>query len=348
MKSFAPAVLARLIPPPRLVQIIRQIGEHKGREELFRSQAPEKLENLRRVAMVQSVESSNRIEGLTAPPARLREIVQEKTTPKNRAEYEIAGYRDVLNTIHSSASDIEISPNVVLQFHRDLMKLGSNPGGRWKNTANVIEETRPDGTRFVRFQPMEPYLTPEAMKELHVLFARALRDGEVEPLILIALYDLDFLCIHPFSDGNGRMARLLALLLLYHQGYGVGRYISLERLIEDTKETYYEALYHASKGWHEGTHDPMPWIQYWLGTVLAAYREFESRVGSLTTGHGTKTDIVLQAIDNIIGSFTISDLMAACPSVDRDWIKTILERLKKEDKLTVSGRGRYARWQKAQ
>ena len=175
-----------------------------------------------------------------------------------------------------------------------------------------------------------------------------MKAGRVEPLLLIAMYVLDFLCIHPFLDGNGRMARLLSVLLLHQQGYEVGRYISLERLIEQTKESYYDTLYRASQGWHEDRHDPLPWISYWLGTVLAAYREFESRMGELATGHGAKTDIVLSAVDRMIGSFSISELQAACPSVSRDWIKIVLGQLKKEGRLTLSGRGRSARWRKVE
>jgi len=338
MPSFARAFLDRLAVPADLVQTIRQIGEHKGRQELYRVQAPEKLENLRQVAMIQSVESSNRIEAL----------VTEETAPQNRPEGEIAGYRDVLATIHAHASDIRLGDNVVLQLHRDLMKYATGAGGAWKTAPNEIEEARPDGTRRIRFSPTAPHLTPEAMQTLHRHFAEEMKAGRVEHLLLIAMYVLDFLCIHPFLDGNGRMARLLSVLLLHQQGYEVGRYISLERLIEQTKESYYDTLYRASQGWHEDRHDPLPWISYWLGTVLAAYREFESRMGELATGHGAKTDIVLSAVDRMIGSFSISELQAACPSVSRDWIKIVLGQLKKEGRLTLSGRGRSARWRKVE
>jgi Fic family protein len=346
MSSFAPDFLDRLLLPPPLIQTIRQIGENKGRQDLFRLQAPEKLENLRRVALIQSVESSNRIEGVTAPSDRIEALIREKTTPQNRSEGEIAGYRDVLATIHASAPDITFNERVVLQFHRDLMKYGTIPGGVWKPVQNEIEEVRPDGARFIRFRPTEPHLTPDAMQALHQAFRQNLKDGRHEPLILIALYVLDFLCIHPFTDGNGRMARLLTVLALYHQGYEIGRYISLERLIEQTKESYYDTLYRGSQGWHENSHDPLPWIEYWLGTILAAYREFESRIGQLSTGHGSKTDIVVTAIERMLGSFSISELEAVCPSVSRDWIKAVLEQLKREGRLEVSGRGRGARWRK--
>jgi len=348
MSSFGPSFLDRLVLPPGLIQTIRQIGENKGRQDLFRLQAPEKLENLRQVAMIQSVESSNRIEGVTAPVARIEALIRDKTTPQNRSEGEIAGYRDVLATIHASAPDIPFTERVVLQLHRDMMKYGTVPGGVWKPVQNEIEEVRPDGTRFVRFRPTEPYLTPDAMQELHQAFRQNLKDGRHEPLILIALYVLDFLCIHPFTDGNGRMARLLSVLALYHEGYEIGRYISLERLIEQTKESYYDTLYRASQGWHTGSHDPVPWVDYWLSTLLAAYREFENRIGQLSTGHGSKADIIVTAIDRMLGSFSISELETACPSVSRDWIKAVLEQLKREGRLEVSGRGRGARWRKVE
>jgi Fic family protein len=346
MSSFASGFLDRLLLPPTLIQTIRQIGENKGRQDLFRVQAPEKLENLRQVALIQSVESSNRIEGVTAPAERIEALIREKTTPQNRSEAEIAGYRDVLAAIHASASDIPFNERVVLQFHRDLTKYGTVPGGVWKRVQNEIEEVRPDGTRFIRFRPTQPHLTPDAMQELHQTFRQSLKDGRHEPLILIALYVLDFLCVHPFTDGNGRMARLLSVLALYHQGYEIGRYISLERLIEQTKESYYDTLYRASQRWHENAHDPVPWVEYWLSTILAAYREFESRIGQLSTGHGSKTDIVVTAIERMLGSFSISELATLCPSVSRDWIKAVLEQLKREGRLEVSGRGRGARWRK--
>lgn len=346
MPSLSRAVLDRLAIPADLVQTIRQIGEHKGRQELYRVQAPEKLENLRRVAMIQSVESSNRIEGVVAAKGRVEALVTGNTTPQNRPEGEIAGYRDVLATIHDHAADIRLGDNVVLQFHRDRMKYATAAGGTWKTVSNEIEEIRPNGTRRIRFTPTAPHLTPAAMQMLHRDFGEEMKSGRIEPLILIALYVLDFLCIHPFLDGNGRMARLLSVLLLHQQEYEVGRYISLERLTENTKESYYDTLYRASQNWHDDRHDPLPWISYWLGVVLAAYREFERRMGELATEHGTKTDIVLSAIDNMMGSFSVSELQALCPSVSRDWIKIVLSQLKKEGRLSLSGRGRNARWRK--
>ncbi|XEU87650.1 Fic family protein [Tistrella mobilis] len=346
MSSFVPAILDQINLPPKLVRTVRAIGEHKGRQDLYRLQAPEKLENLRQIAVIQSVESSNRIEGVTAAPERLRALMAERTTPQNRSEGEIAGYRDVLTTIHSAAADIPFTHTVVLQLHRDLMKYSTQPGGSWKAASNGIEEVRADGSRFIRFMPTAPHLTPDAMTDLHRNFAAALAAGVHDPLVLIPLYVLDFLCIHPFADGNGRMSRLLSVLALYHQGYEVVRYISLERLIEATKESYYDTLHRASQGWHENRHDPMPWIDYWLSTLLGACREMESRIGELASDQGAKADIVVMAVDRMLGTFSISDVQAACPSVSRDWIKAVLDQLKKQGRIELVGRGRGARWRK--
>ncbi len=346
MPSFSNSFLENLQIPPSMIRQIRVIGEQKGRQEIYRLQAAEKLENLRQVAVIQSVESSNRIEGVTAPPKRLEAIVRDKTSPKNRSEGEIAGYRDVLNTIHGSAQDVPFTEAVVLQFHRDLMKYGTGAGGVWKSTQNEIEETLPDGTKRVRFVPTPPHLTEGAMQSLHKDYRKSLTEEAHDPLILVPLYILDFLCIHPFLDGNGRMARLMTVLALYHHGYEVARYISLEKLIEQTKEGYYDTLYRASQGWHESDHDPLPWIDFWLSILLGAYRELETRMGAVTSSHATKTDIVITAIDQMIGPFSISELQKACPDVSRVWIKSVLDQLKRDNRLELTGKGRSARWRK--
>jgi Fic family protein len=348
VKSFDPGYLSRLVIPHPLVATIRQIGEHKGRQELFNQQAPEMLENLRRVAVIQSTESSNRLEGITADPKKIEELVEEKIAPANRSEAEIAGYRDVLNTIHTNYEHIPFTVNVVLQLHRDLMKYTEKRGGRWKSAPNEIAEFLPDGTKRIRFVPVEPYQTAEYMSVLHGRYDEGTRNLVLDPLILIPLYVLDFLCVHPFLDGNGRLARLLSVLLLYRNGYEVGRYISLERVVEQTRESYYDTLYGSSQGWHEGRHNVLPWVEYFLSTILAAYREFESRLGRLSSGHGSKTDMVLNAIDGFIGDFSISDVEKACPMVGRDWVRALLQRLKQEGKIEALGKGRYARWRKVQ
>lgn len=346
MKSFEPKFLQAIKIPHQIVGMIRQIGEYKGRQELYQKQAPEMLENLRRIALIQSTESSNRLEGITADRERIKELLAKKTKPQNRSESEIAGYRDVLNTIHANTTHIQVTDRIVLQLHRDLMKYSGKEGGKWKSVANEITEVLADGSLNVRFIPVEPFQTAEYMKALHQYFQENLRQDRLDALLLIPLYILDFLCIHPFLDGNGRMARLLTVLLLYHQGYEVGRYISLERIVEQTKESYYETLQKSSIGWHSAKHDVLPWVEYFLSTILAAYREFENRVGKVSTGPGSKMDMVTSAIDSFIGDFTLSDLEQACPAVGKDWIRKLLQRLKSDGKVEIIGKGRYARWKK--
>ena len=345
MKSFESGQVGRPVSQT-IVRSVRLLGEFKGRQALHTQQTPQLLDALRQAAVVQSTESSNRIEGVVASFARIQALVAEKTTPQGRSEQEIAGYRDVLNTIHASHAHIPVTPNVVLQLHGDLYKYTSTPGGQWKSTDNEIVERGPDGARVVRFKPTPAWATAPAMDELHQRFNETWRGEEVEPLLLIAAYVLDFLCIHPFLDGNGRMARLLTLLLLYKAGYEVGRYISLEKIVEDSKESYYAALGRSSQGWHEGAHDLEPWSEYLLGTLLAAYREFEARVGTLSTVRGAKTEMVLDAFERLPDEFRLTDLEHACPNVTRDMIRVVLNRLKQEGRVEAVGRGAGARWHK--
>jgi Fic family protein len=298
------------------------------------------------VALIQSTESSNRIEGIVANDKRLRAIVEEKAKPASRPEAEIAGYRDVLNTVHHSHEHMPFSERLVLQLHKNLMKYAGGEGGKWKSTQNEITEELPDGKKRIRFTPVAPHLTEDAMRELHARYASVERAGDLDPLLLIPFYILDFLCIHPFLDGNGRMARLLALLMLYHNGYEVGRYVSLERIIEQTKESYYDTLYQSSQGWHKGLHNILPWTEYFLGTVLAAYSEFESRSRKVSKGRGSKTDTVQNAINNFVADFSLTDIEKACPLVSRDMIRRVLFDLKKEGQVICLGRGPSARWRK--
>jgi Fic family protein len=342
MSSFTGNWWERQRPTLGVAGQLTAIGTLKGRAELYEHQAPQVLETLRQVALIQSTESSNRIEGITVPGERLRSLVEEKSRPLNRSEAEVAGYRDVLNTIHASAAAIPLRPTAIRQLHRDLLKYTSTLGGTWKPADNVIATLRPDGTRAVRFVPVPALHTDEAMLRLCGGYAE--RAGTLEPLLLIPVFVLDFLCIHPFSDGNGRMARLLTLLLLYQHGYGVGRFVSLERVIEESKESYYDSLYASSQGWHEGQHDPDPWWSYWLGTVLAAYREFEERAGTLLGRRGAKTELVLDAIQRLPGDFTARDLQRAVPDVSLDLVRDILAAERKAGRLTRSGSGPATRW----
>lgn len=329
MKSFQNKFLETAPITQNILRSVRILGEYKGKQDLFTRQIPQALETLKQAAIIQSIESSNRIEGVTAPPKRIKEIAAEKTAPQNRSEQEIAGYRDVLQTIHASYADIPFSNNVILQFHRDLFKYSDAPGGRWKEVNNDILEKRPDGTEFIRFKPVSAFGTPQAMDELTEKFNREWRDGEVEKLVLIPAYILDFLSVYPFRDGNGRMARLLSLLLLYKAGYEVGRYISLEKLVENSKESYYETLYKSSQGWHDSAYSLLPWTEYFLGMLTAAYHEFEKRVGALNTARGAKTGMIFDALRELPEVFRIADLEQAAPQVSREMIRKVFAALEK-------------------
>lgn len=347
MKSFQNKYLEKFPITQNLLRSVRILGEFKGKQELFTKQIPQSLETLRQAAIIQSTESSNRIEGVTAPIARIKALVAEKTTPQNRSEQEIAGYRDVLNTIHASFEHIPITNNLILQLHRDLFRFTEGEGGKWKMTDNDIREERPDGSIFVRFRPVSAFETPAAMEKLHEEFNALWQGEEVEKLMLIPAYIFDFLSIHPFRDGNGRMARLLTLLLLYKAGYEVGRYISLEKLIEDSKESYYDSLLKSSGEWHEGKHNLLFWTEYFLGVLIAGYREFEQRVGELTATRGAKTQMILDGLRGLPEAFRITDLEKACPQVSREMIYKVFNKLKAEGKLTCEGRGLNALWHKS-
>ncbi len=348
MRSLSPDFLDRLRLTTEDAATLTALGEYRGKQELFRRQAPELLASLKQAAIIESSESSNRLEGVTAPHDRIKELVLKNTTPQNRSEQEIAGYRDALNLIHESALDMPFSVNVILQLHTVLYRYLPQPGGAWKSTQNEIVERNPDGTvRPVRFVPVTPVATHQAMVDLEGLSQEGVRDGR-EPLIQLPLAVLDFLCIHPFTDGNGRIARLLTVLLLHHCEYDVARYISLERIFEESKESYYKTLEASSQGWHESEHDVMPWMTYFWGVLLRAYGEFEERVGTLRTGRGSKADLVEAAVHRRIGAFAISDIERDCPGVSRDWVRNVLRRLRDEGKIVSSGRGRGAKWTKAE
>lgn len=329
-----------------LVRTLRVLGEFRGKEELYRSQMPQALATLTQAAMIQSTESSNRIEGVTASAKRLRDLVAERTTPRDRSEQEIAGYRDVLGTIHANHASMRLTPGLVRQLHRDLFRYTSSRGGQWKMAPNDITERRADGSSAVRFRPVAPHLVEDAMQALHAQLQRRWREGEIEPVLLIPAYVLDFLCIHPFSDGNGRMARLLTLLLLYQAGYGVGRFISLERIVEESKEAYYDTLQQSSQAWHRGRHTLRPWTEYLLGTVVAAYESFEERVGMLATARGAKTELVLDVIRGFHGDFAVSDLQERCPTVGIDLIRRLLREQRQAGAIECLGRGPRARWRR--
>ncbi len=344
MPSLTPSFLDQLRLSTADGSSLQALGECRGRQELFRRQTPEVLGSLREVAIIESSESSNRIEGVVAPHPRIEALVLHNAAPRNRSEQEIAGYRDALGLIHGSALDMTFSTNVILQLHTMLYRYEANQGGHWKATPNEIVERDADGRiRRVRFKPPSPQATPGMMSRMTAQYAHA-GQGHREPLIVIPLAILDFLCIHPFRDGNGRMARLLLLMLLYQADYEVGRWISLERIVEESKETYYESLEDSSRNWDADEHDPFPWLRYTWGVLLRAYREFESRVGSVRQGRGGKTDLVEQAVGRRVGPFSISDIEADSPGVTRDWVRMVLRRLKREGRIELRGRGRGAKW----
>jgi Fic family protein len=324
---------------------LKKIGEFQGMQALFARQTPEILESLRRVARIESSESSNRIEGVTAPPDRLRALVLEDTKPRDRSEQEIAGYRDALEMIHESAEYMALSIHTIKQLHAKMFSYQPDEGGQWKRVDNKIIETNEDGSiKDIRFEPVSAVETDVAMEELVRNYDLAVNQYNLEPLIVVPLTILDFLCVHPFLDGNGRMSRLLTLLLLYHGDFQVGRYISLERIVEESKATYYEALKASSQKWHEGAHDPYPWINYFWGVLLRGYREYEERVGEIRSKKLSKTDQIRMAVDRKVGPFAISEIEEECPHISRDMIKLVLRDLRDAGAISIRGKGRGAKW----
>lgn len=346
MISFENNKLNNLALPMNIVRMLTAINEYKGKQDLYKKQSPQILKTLKDVAVIKSVESSNRIEGIYTSNKRLREIMDEKIQPRDRRESEIAGYRDVLNTIHSAFDAIPVSSPVLLQLHRDLYKFSTGNVGIYKNVDNIIEETRPDGSSYVRFKLIDAFNTPVYMERLCEEYRKQIAKEEVEPLVLIAAFVLDFLCIHPFNDGNGRMSRLLTLLLLYQNGFEVGRFISLEKITEDSKETYYEALNKFSMLWHEGQNNLYIWLEYFLGMIIRAYKELEERVGFVESIKGGKSERVEKAIEGKLGYFTKSEIRDICPDVGESTINRVFEKMKLERKIESIGRGRNTKWKK--
>ena len=324
-----------------ILNLVAKIHECKGKQDLFIRQKPVELSRLVEIAKIQSTEFSNKIEGIATTSTRMKQLFEEKTTPRNRNENEIMGYRDVLNTIHESSEHIPIRPNYILQLHRDLLKrAGFSFGGHFKNVQNYINETRPDGSVVTRFTPIAPYDTPEAVEKLCNAYEKAVANEKIDSLLLIPAFICDFLCIHPFNDGNGRMSRLMTLLLLYKNGYNVGKYVSIEKQIEKTKDLYYDALEEADKGWHENTNDPAPFIRYMLQVILACYVEFEDRVGMMRYSASKAYDIVKQYIEEKIGKFTGSDVVLHCPGIGRSSALAALKKLTEEGFILKKGTGR--------
>ena len=326
---------------PDIVALLTQIHEFKGEQNLFIEANSDTLTQLVEVAKIQSTEASNKIEGIYTSDDRLKKIVLNKTTPRTRNEQEIAGYRDVLATIHESYEYIPLRPTMILQLHRDLYKFsGMSIGGNYKNSDNVIAETDSAGNRFVRFQPVPAWEAPEAIDFACKAYDEAVQSG-ADPLLVIPMFILDFLCIHPFNDGNGRMSRLLTLLLLYRSGYIVGKYISIEKVIEQSKETYYETLQQSSAGWHKNQNDYTPFVRYMLGVIVAAYRDFSSRVQVLVTSGMSKPDRIREVIKGTLGKITKAEIMEKCPDISQITVQRTLIELQKKGEIIKLGGGRY-------
>ena len=326
---------------PDIVALLTQIHEFKGEQNLFIEANSDTLTQLVEVAKIQSTEASNKIEGIYTSDDRLKKIVLNKTTPRTRNEQEIAGYRDVLATIHESYEYIPLRPTMILQLHRDLYKFsGMSIGGNYKNSDNVIAETDSAGNRFVRFQPVPAWEAPEAIDFACKAYDEAVQSG-ADPLLVIPMFILDFLCIHPFNDGNGRMSRLLTLLLLSRSGYIVGKYISIEKVIEQSKETYYETLQQSSAGWHENQNDYTPFVRYMLGVIVAAYRDFSSRVQVLVTSGMSKPDRIREVIKGTLGKITKAEIMEKCPDISQITVQRTLIELQKKGEIIKLGGGRY-------
>ena len=323
-----------------ILGLIAAIYKEAGKQELYLKHRPEELKKLIEIAKIQSTEASNAIEGIVTTNTRIKQLVQDKTTPRTRDEQEIAGYRDVLNLIHESFDAIPISRNYILQLHKIMYSHMNNPlAGRTKSVQNYITATYPDGHTEILFTPPAPFETPEALDKICEEYNKVIGNFELEPLIAISVFIHDFLCIHPFNDGNGRMSRLLTTLLLYRNGFYVGRYISLEAKIAKNKDLYYSSLFKAGDGWYQGNEDTVPFIKYILGTILSAYKDFEDRF-TLVAEKLPAIEMVRQASMNKIGRFTKQDMRELCPSLSDSSLESSLRKLVAEGEIKREGKGK--------
>lgn len=338
MRHFNYANLVNRTWDNGIANFLSQIHEFKGKQAFYMQQRPMEMERLVELAKVQSTEASNSIEGIRTTETRLRQLMEERTVPRNRDEKEIAGYRDALNIVHENFEYIPLTPNYILQLHKILLShTDSGFGGSFKNVQNYISATDESGRRFTLFTPVAPYETPEAMQEICDEYNRAIGEGKVDPLLIIPVFIHDFLCIHPFLDGNGRMSRLLTTLLLYRAGYEVGKYISLEAKIAKNKDAYYAALEDAQAGWHEQQDDPTPFIRYLLSTIVAAYRDFDERIRIISP---SSLETVTLAIENKLGKFTKRELLELCPTLSASTVERHLKKLTAEGYLSKHGAGK--------
>jgi len=332
--------------PLSAVWLMNSIAEYKGKQELYVRQSPQVLKALVEMALIESAESSNRIEGVTVEKNRLKPLVIGHSKPRDRSEEEVAGYRKALDLIHTKYRSLRITPETIKELHR-LCRGEAWDAGKWKEKDNDIIRKYPDGHVEVIFKPVSAAETPGMVKCLCLTYENSVTQLKYPDLYAVACLVLDFLSIHPFRDGNGRVSRLLTLLALYQHEYQVGKYISIERIIEQSKETYYESLNKSSQKWHQAKHDVFPWFNYFLGTIIGAYKELEERAGNIKPARGAKTEIVVRAIEKQFGEFTIGDIEKECPSVSRDMIRIVFRQLQKEKKIRCLSKGKAAKWQKA-
>ena len=338
MRQFDYTKLKDQLWDTEVVNYLSQIHEAKGKQSLYLKQKPEQLDRLVEIAKIQSTEASNEIEGIRTTETRLRQLMNDKTTPRNRDESEIAGYRDALSVVHESFEYIPLTPNYILQLHKILLShTDSAFGGNFKNVQNYISVTDASGKTYTLFTPLAPYETAPAMQELCDAYNRAIGESKVDPLILIPIFIHDFLCIHPFLDGNGRMSRLLTTLLLYRAGYEVGKYISLEAKIAKNKGAYYDALELSQTGWHEEKDDPTPFIKYLLGTIISAYRDFEDRMDIISPA---SEDTVRKAVESRIGKFTKREIVELCPNISASTVERNLRAMVNQGELEKQGAGK--------
>lgn len=324
---------------------LADLGEARGKQELFTKQSPQKLKVLREHALIESAVSSNRIEGVTVDQSRIGTVIFGKSLLKDRDEEEVRGYRNALKLIHEQGGKVAISEQTIKKLHR-LTRGDIWDAGKYKDKDSDIIEKYPDGRERVRFKAVSAAETEASMHALIELWNRALRERWVHPLIALAAFNIDFLCIHPFRDGNGRVSRLILLIQSYHLGFEVGRYISLERLIEENKERYYETLEQSSQGWHQGTHNPWPYVNYILFILKTAYKEFEERVGQTASPRGAKTELVIAAVGRFAGKFKVSEVQRQCPAVSVDLVRRVLKNLRSLGRVKCLGRGQSAEWQR--
>ena len=339
MREFNYSLIADIKWDSEILGLVAAIYKEAGKQELYLRQRPDELDKLIEIAKIQSTEASNAIEGIVTTNARIKQLVKEKTTPRNRDEQEIAGYRDALNIIHESFDVIPITRNYILQLHKIMYSHMNNPwAGRTKTVQNYISATYPDGHSEILFTPLDPFETPEAIDRICEEYNRVIGNNELEPLIAIPVFIHDFLCIHPFNDGNGRMSRLLTTLLLYRNRFYVGKYISLEAKINKNKDLYYEALSQSQQGWHEGNDDQVPFIKYLLGTILAAYKDFEERV-EIVEVKRSALEMVQIASRQRVGRFTKQDIMELCPTLSISSVEGALRKMVASGELIREGSG---------